>query len=346
MNMDWIRWLLPMAMLAGGCVDDGGEAAQSSDGSSSGSSTGSTSAGSAGSSSGDADTDEGATSRDDAIAFMDRIVGLWVGPVDSNTSAGDFPTMNMDVRAADGHVLFARVDLDADNSLRFAFTFEDVDGEPALVFRNGGEFQGLLRDTRTRLVEADPEAGTWRFCALSAGCAYVDATFAFTAPDTMTMDVAVMGMMHFTWPATRAEARAVPSPFPIDDAVGSTTDPFPPMPSVRATLSWNDPLPEDTTAWLLLSTQPCDFMPANCPPSRFLMGSAPAGATEVEILLEQMHPGQYAMNAFLDRNANLGAILVPDAGDLVAVPDQAMVVEPSGETAVSVELSVELPGGG
>jgi len=37
-----------------------------------------------------------------AHALFERWPGLWVGPVDSMTSVGDFPTMSMDARPADG----------------------------------------------------------------------------------------------------------------------------------------------------------------------------------------------------------------------------------------------------
>jgi hypothetical protein len=335
--------------LALGCASDSSdpEATQTS-GASASSSASEGSSGeptTGGSSAGSTSSTEDLPQPDDAaaMAFLARIPGLWVGPVDSNTSVGDFPTMNMDMRAADGHVLFSRIDLDPDNSLRFAFTFEEHSGQRHLVFRNGGEFLGLLRDTRTVLTSADPDAGQWTFCALDGGCSYVEATFSFQAEDELVLDVAVMGMMHFTWPTTRREIRSVPDPFPADDASGSTEDPFPPMPTLRTTLRWTDPLAQETSAWLIVGTQPCVSDPANCVPSRFMRATAPAGATEVEVVLEQIHPGSYVTNAILDRNGNLGgATLLPDTGDLLAIPDQEVIVSPSGETTTTIMLSVEL----
>ena len=84
------------------------------------------------SSSGADDSSGGTPDAADPSAFFVSIAGLWVAPVTSWTSAGSFPTMNMDVRAASDGVLFSRVDLDSDNSLRFAFALEEHEGQPVL----------------------------------------------------------------------------------------------------------------------------------------------------------------------------------------------------------------------
>ena len=154
-----------------------------------------------------ADTSGGVVPDSDSAEFFEAIVGLWVAPVTSWTSAGSFPTMNMDVRAASDNVLFSRVDLDADNSLRFAFQLEEHDGQTQLVFRNGGDFLGIPRDSKAVLEE--PTGDTWRFCALSAGCGYIDASFAFESSERLRLDVDVMGMRHIEWIATRRETRSL-----------------------------------------------------------------------------------------------------------------------------------------
>jgi hypothetical protein len=276
-----------------------------------------------------------------ADEFLARWPGLWVGPVDSMTSAGDFPTMNMDVRPADGHTLFSRVDLDANNSLRLAFVIEEHDGEPTLVLRNGGEFLGILRDDRTALVDADLDALVWRFCSIAKGCDYIDATLDFDGPDSVLMHVDVRGMFHFDWPGTRVEMRELDAPFPVDDEPQPGDAPFPPMPDLRVTLTWTDPLPKATSVWVILSTTPC-FPSVDCTPSRFIMGTAEAGATSAEVVMEQIHAGDYKANAVLDRNANFEGTLFPDTGDLVSFPDRDVTVGPEGETQESLALTVEI----
>ncbi|MEM6290292.1 MAG: hypothetical protein AAGA54_03475 [Myxococcota bacterium] len=297
-----------------------------------------TSEGADGSSSG-ADT-TGAVDVDTA-AFFTAISGLWVAPVESWTSAGSFPTMNMDVRAASEGVLFARVDLDPDNSLRFAFALEEHDGQPQLTFRNGGEFLGIPRDTRTVLQDVD--GGTWRFCALQGGCTAVDARFAFDGDDGLQLDVDVFGRPHIAWPAVRREGRALQGAFPTPP-VQAGDAPFPPMPGLRARTSWDVPLEQEGRVWVVLSSTTCGIDPLNnCVPSRFLSVVVPAGATEATLDFEQVHAGAYQANAILDRNGNLGAAaLLPDAGDAVSLPDTPATVPARGTGEVAIKVAVDL----
>ena len=312
---------------------------------SSGSSTGP--ADTAGASSGGGDETSGgdstgSTSEPGSEAFFESIAGLWVAPVTSWTSAGNFPTMNMDVRAASDGVLFSRVDLDEDNSLRFAFALEDHGGEARLTFRNGGEFLGILRDTRTVLHESD---GTvWRFCALSGGCEYVDARFDFSGEDSLQLDVDVLGMRHIEWSAVRREARPLGGAFPTPPVQPSDA-PFPPMPTLEVHASWDVPLEEAADVWLVLSDTACGLNPlVNCVPSRFMKAEAAAGATSVELVVEQIHAGQYSANAVLDRNRNMAAgILLPDTGDGVSFPlDAPTTVPTSGTGTLDLLLNTTL----
>ena len=110
------------------------------------------------------------------LSLFRRLAGLWSGPV-TMTRLGAFPVVNMDFRPGSDHVLFGRVDLDAQNALRFAFSIETIAGKDTVVFRNGGLFRGVARDSRTVLVSADEQTGSFRFCAVDGGCDYIDAVF-------------------------------------------------------------------------------------------------------------------------------------------------------------------------
>ncbi|MCH9684889.1 MAG: hypothetical protein K0V04_25865 [Deltaproteobacteria bacterium] len=279
---------------------------------------------------------------DDALDLLEQLPGLWVAPVTSTTSVGDFPIMAMDIRPADDRTLFSRVDLDADNNLRFAFTVEEHDGQPTLVFRNGGEFLGLLRDTRSVLVDHDPKAQTWRFCAVTAGCGYVEAEIRLDDPERVVLSAAVLGRPHMYWEGIRREQRMLDGDFPYDTSPGGSDDPFPDMPALTVSLSWTEAVAEPTWAWVILSTSDCGVTPGSCWPSRFLRVQAPAGATSVEVPFEQIHGGDYLAIAVLDRNDNLAGTLFPDAGDLVSLPNQPVEVAPSGESTEQLVLFVEL----
>ena len=276
-------------------------------------------------------------------AFMQRLPGLWTAPVMSGTSVGDLPLMNMDVRPADDRTLFARVDLDAENSLRFAFAVEeDASGEPALVFRNGGYFLGILRDSRTTLQSYDDETGVFRFCSVTGGCDYVEAVFVAPGDDTLTLEVQVMGMFHIHWSPQRAEPRELDGAFPYDDTPGSMEDPFPTMPILEATLTLPEPASGGEQAWILLFTESCPLMVGQCVPSRFLRAPVDAGEDEVVLGLDQIHPGEYFALAILDRDGDLEQSLLPDTEDAVSLPNIPITVAPRGTSEATIDIMIEL----
>jgi hypothetical protein len=273
------------------------------------------------------------------LELLGRLAGLWSGPV-SMTPLGNFPLMNMDIRAASGQVLFSRVDLDASNSLRFAFEIEDHGDGPVLVYRNGGYFLGILRDSRTVLIEHTTTS--WRFCSVTAqGCDYIDASFTFADDDHVVLDVKVKGVQHVYWDALREETRPLPEPFPDDTTPLAKDLPFPTMPSLRVDVTWAEPLVVDGAVWAIVTTQPCD-MQFQCKHSRSLLATVSAGATSASLLIDQVHAGDYKLTAILDRNGNLDETLFPDSGDGVPIPNQAVTVAATGETVAKSAILVDL----
>lgn len=287
-------------------------------------------------------TSEAPTTGGDAVAGLEllpRLAGLWSGTA-TMTPLGTLKLMNMDLRAASGHVLFARADLDALNSLRFAFEIEAPNGAPTLVYRNGGYFLGLLRDSRTALVEQGEDS--WRFCSTGAqGCDYIDARWTFSGADALVFDVKVKGAQHVYWEATRKESRALPEPFPADLEPLASDAAFPPMPTLKLEVGWAGALAQDGEVWAIVTTGDCDLQ-LKCTHSRSLRAPVGAGATSASMTLEQIHPGPYKLNVILDRNGNMATTLYPDAGDGLGGLNQAFTIAPTGETAVKAQIVVTI----
>ena len=322
----------PVSLLApAACADEppGSDAGADAD-------TGTSEAGPTTDSSGDGDGDPGEIA---GLELMTALAGLWSGPA-TMTPLGTFEPMHMDLRPLGEHALFSRADLDAENSLRFMFWIETIAGQDQLVYRNGGYFLGLLRDSRTTLVEHTDSS--WRFCAVDGGCEYIDATWELQSPTELVLDVKVKGMQHVLWIADRVEARELPSPFPADaSSQGAGDAPFPTMPSLTATVSWTDPLTEPADVYVLLSAQDCPLM-GFCNFSRSIRGTAEAGATSLELVVDQVHAGSYKANAIVDRDQNLETSLFPGAGDAVSLPNQPVTIAAEGESTTSLVALVEL----
>jgi hypothetical protein len=330
--------IVSIGFALGACHDDGAGAELRATSESSGAELAETSGDGDGDGDGDAEAVVG-------LELMTALGGLWTGPA-SMTPLGIFDPMHMDLRAANGHMLFSRVDLDAEDSLRFAFSIETIAGQDRLIYRNGGYFLGMLRDTRTMLEDHTPldqaGVGSWRFCAVDGGCDYLDATWEFQSPTELVFDVKVMGEPHVYWIAERVEPRELPDPFPADESPqGSGDAPFPAMPTLEVEVSWQDPLASPADVWVLLSVNNCplnDF----CDFSRSIRGTAEADATSLTLVIDQVHAGAYQANAILDRDQNLEQTLFPADGDAVSLPNQAVTIAATGTSTTSLVTLVEL----
>lgn len=286
---------------------------------------------------GDAGADAGVA----GVELMTRLAGLWVGPA-RMTPLGDFPIMYMDFRPVGPGFLFAQADLDVADNLRFGLSIETYGGADVLAYRNGGLFQGVLRDSRTKLVESDDAAGRYRFCSVPQGCAYLDATFTFSGPNDLVFDTKVRGTQHVLWTAQRRETRTVPAPFPATLAsLGDGAAPWPAMATVQTTVRWASPLTQAGTVWVLLTTTNC-APTFTCVASRSLRVEAAAGATSATLTLQAVHAGDYRLTAVVDRTRMFGTRLAPASGDSLAV-DQAVTVPASGQVSPDVLVAYTLP---
>lgn len=278
----------------------------------------------------------------EGTSFFRKIAGLWIGAA-SRTPLGTFAITTMDIRQASPYVLFSRADLDASNNLRFAFSIETHKGKSGIVFRNGGYFLGILRDSRTFLEEYNAAAHKWRFCSVTRGCSYIESTFTFPAKDQMVLSVTVRGREHMFWQAERREVRVLSQPFPQDlRSQGEGDAPFPKMSKLKMSLTWSQPLTKKASVWFLLSSGKCGVT-FTCQPSRSIRVEVQPGATQAEVTLEQLHVGAYFMNALLDRNNNAHTTFFPDSGDGIGSLDQTIEVKLNQANRVRSSVFFTMP---
>lgn len=278
-----------------------------------------------------------------AADLMSRTAGLWVG--DASTSpVGPLPGLTLDFRLADGQVLFGRTDLSADLSLQFALLMETLEGEDKLVYASGADFFGTFRDTRTVLVDhtVTDDLVEFHFCAVEQGCEYVDARWTFADEQQLELRVLVNGEPHLTWAAQRVEAVQLPESLPDTlESQGSSPTEYPQLSMVQAMVTWAEPLSEPADVWIALANGPCDPDGA-CPFSRVTSVPAEAGATQAELQLPQIHPGEYFALAILDRNQDVLTTGGPGAGDGVSLPNQPLNIAPNDTERAMLEIVVDL----
>lgn len=274
------------------------------------------------------------------LAFLSKLSGLWSGPA-TMTPLGDFPIMLVDLRGVGDGFLFGQTDLDAMNTLRFGFSIETYEGTDVLAYRNGGFFQGVLRDTRTKLIEADDVAARYRFCSVDRGCAYLDARFTFATVDQLTFDVKVRGNQHVWWSARRVEPRTLPTPYPTTlTSRGDGSAPWPTMGALSLTVRWPTALVADADVWALLTTTPC-FPTFQCNASRSVKVHVTAGATSAVVRIPTVHAGAYKVTTVVDRDVNFFTTRAPSRGDSVGI--DADLTMASQDTSLEVQALYTAP---
>jgi hypothetical protein len=255
------------------------------------------------------------------------------------TPLGNFPLMNFDLRPTDGQFIFGQTELDSTDTLRFGFSIETYGGHDVLAFRNGGYFQGVLRDTRMQLMETD--GGTYRFCDVAQGCGYIDARFTVSS-STLSLDTKVMGAEHVLWNATLKEPRMVPAGFPTDlSSRGDGGEPWPTLASVQVNASFGTTTAAPADVWLVLTTTPCT-PPSTCNSSRSLMASVDGGVSSTTLALPNVHSGDYKATVVLDLDRNFAATGFASSGDRIAI-DQPLTVGTSGTATISPTTSFTVP---
>jgi hypothetical protein len=274
------------------------------------------------------------------VLFFSKLSGLWSGPA-TMTRLGDFPVMLVDLRGVSDGFLFGQTDLDSMNTLRFGFSIETYDGKDVVAYRNGGLFQGVLRDTRTKLIESDDAAGRYRFCSVDRGCPYLDARFTFTTSDQLTFDVKVRGQQHVWWSARRVETRTLPTPYPTTlTSRGDGSAPWPTMGALSVTVRWPAPLTADADVWALLTTTAC-FPTFQCNASRSVKARVTAGATSTVVRIPTVHAGSYKVTTVVDRDVNFLATGAPSRGDSVGIDaDLTMAAQ---DTSLEVQALFTAP---
>jgi len=141
--------------------------------------------------------------------LLDKIKGIWNGPVTSTTPLGGYPEWIVDFRPISENQISAKNELDTLNDIHMSFFIAKYNGEFRLAFRNGGSFGG---QTRVSYLLADsvsetPTESYYRFSEVVIGKnrAYTEVIF---KPDSLIMkaytnayNTQPSATPHMTWRA-------------------------------------------------------------------------------------------------------------------------------------------------
>lgn len=121
------------------------------------------------------------------FSFLERIPGLWNGPVSTTTPAGSFDNWYVDFRPVSSSQVGQYSTLDQDTVNYLTFFIIEHEGAKKIAMRSEGVFQNQGCVTYEVLDKADEEKGYYRFSDFKAGTERAYTEFFFDG-NKLTMD--------------------------------------------------------------------------------------------------------------------------------------------------------------
>lgn len=311
-------------------------------------------------------------------SILDKIKGIWDGPVTSATALGSYPKWVVDFRPISASQISAKNELDISNDIHMTFFVAKYNGKESVAFRNGGMFNG---NTRTSYFLADSVSETsshsyYRFAEIVKGKsrAYTELVF---KGDSLTFktytnvyNTEATPVPHMTWKAQRKDltscANAVSNfNFPqkvvakdfsnafqgIEEAVfyntGEANDPYqentqPYLGQGTVAYSYQGITPNASNkTFLLLLTQPL-FSPTtgyNPNSMNYISRYVTLASNDLDYAFNYMHPGSYYVYAIYDANGDG----IFGSGDYINLNAGTLNLSAESAANASVVINFQIP---
>lgn len=276
------------------------------------------------------------------FGILEKLPGIWHGPVTSGTFLGSYPEWIVDFRPISSGQISAKNELDSLNDIFMSFFVAYHDDEYKICFRNGGGFAGEVRSAYMfvdSVYESESES-FYRFIDPLAGGKRVDTDIRFTA-DSINMHVHTNKynmlsepVTHMIWKAERKDESSAAAAisafnFPQKSLVRDFSSTFDGLTDAVFYTGSTDPYPEEEQPYLGQGAISINIeSPATIDPAKkvvIIITTQPlftgwifnpeqlnyrsryvfVGADDpTGYTFNYMHPGDYYINAIYDENGD------------------------------------------
>jgi len=124
------------------------------------------------------------------FSILEKLPGIWNGPVTSSTPLNNYPEWIVDFRPISGAQVSAKNELDSLNDIFMSFFIAKFENKYMLFFRNGGGFAGQVRNSYMKIdsVYESPSLSFYHFVDPVAGENRADTDITFK-DDSLIMHV-------------------------------------------------------------------------------------------------------------------------------------------------------------
>jgi hypothetical protein len=311
-----------------------------------------------------------------AYGILDKIKGIWNGPVSSSTPLGGYSEWIVDFRPISENQISAKNELDTLNDIHMSFFIAFYNNEYRVAFRNGGSFNGLKRVSYF-LADSVSETSTqayYHFSEIIKGKSRASTEILFRN-DSMVMTVftnkfnsLLTPSQHMRWIAKLQDNIACAPTvahftFPKKTLTKDFSNTFTGQnEAIYYSLS-DDPYPENQQPYLgqanisysylagltpsaskkvflLITTQPLiSGFSVNLANMRYRSRYVILSAADLNYTFNYMHPGSYYLYALYDNDNNN----VLSSGDWVSASSTNFNVNPEATCSAATQINYIIP---
>lgn len=312
-----------------------------------------------------------------AFGALNKVKGIWNGPVTSTTPLGGFSEWIVDFRPLSENQISSKNELDIENDIHMSFFIAKYKGEYRLCFRNGGMFGGRTR-TSYFLADSVRETSTesyYRFSEIVKGESRAFTELSFKG-NTMLLksytnayNTLNKPSLHMTWSATLQDSTTCKDAvaqfsFPKKTLTKDFTNAFEGHnEAIYYSATGGDPFPENEDAYLgeanisysfssafspsanekvllIISAQPLiDGFQINMDNLRFRSRYILLAANDLDFTFASMHPGDYYLYALYDADGN-GTY---SSGDGVSTSNVAFTLAKGASVSATTQINFQIP---
>jgi hypothetical protein len=305
--------------------------------------------------------------------LLNKIKGIWNGPVASTTPLGGYPEWIVDFRPISENQVSSKNELDTLNSINMSFFIAFYNNQYKVAFRNGGQFNGMNREAYF-LADSVSEGSAqsyYRFSEIIKGKsrAYTEVIF---QTDSLIMKVytnktntQATASPHMTWRAAIQDTTAcIPAlstfGFPKKTMTKNFAATFAGLAESIYYQLGGDPYPMSAQPYLgqttVNYTYAAGYVPAAGRKTFLIISTQPLfsgasvdlkhrsryvilAANDYSYAFNYMHPGSYYLYAAYDTDGN-GTI---NSGDWINSTPSTFVLNPLGTATASAQINYTIP---
>jgi hypothetical protein len=309
--------------------------------------------------------------------LLDKVKGIWNGPVTSTTALGSFPEWIVDFRPISASQISAKNELDTMNDIHMSFFIAKYNNEYRVAFRNGGAFGG---QTRVSYLLADSVSETasqsyYRFSEILKGknrCyaeVIVKQDSLIIKSYTNHYDTQPTATPHMIWSAklqdqTTCAAAVSQFSFPQKTLSFDLSESFMGLTeSIFYSITGGDPYPETDQPYLGKANITYSYAGAYSPVSskkvmlivsaqplisgtglntnnlKFRSRYVVLSASDLNFTFNYLHPGTYYLYAFYDNDGNGTA----NSGDWISATNTTFSLTSQQTVSANTQINFTIP---